>query len=623
MYLQVMSCVHVCHVLRFQIPDTDQLREIAVREERRSATTKHAPTWDPSTDTCPPPVPFVCCPDLRGFPPTQHTGYDYIHPRLGHRATDETPPSHSPTNIRMIHFNNAGASPSPPVVVRAVIDHLSREVELGGYLAAARAEQQLDGVYASAHRLIHGSGVGGAAHDGGGGGGNGIAATSDGKLARREVALVESATVGWTRVFYSMAECLARQARREAAALAASNGNASTDPIVSERILLLSEAEYAANVVAAVKFCREQNELGEQTKIKSHVRWRVLTIPSTTYADADGRTQSTGVVNTRALDDMLCGRWKMSDPDDDDENKQRLLDPRSIVLVLVTHIPTNSGIVNPVDEIGEIIEAHNDRFRGQADDDSSSSSNLPACLYLVDACQSVGQIDVDVRAMRCHALTATGRKYLRGPRGTGFLYVREQVAEALIPSHIDHTAAPVESLPRLSGRGCGTGSFELTESLEFGYQPGAARFELWESNIAAKLGLGAAIDYAMNEVGMATIEEYCCRLGAELRARLRSMDGIDVYHDNGDEEGEKLTGQCGIVTFGVEGLESALIKKRLMDGSSGGACFEVSVVPATSTPVDSAKMMAKDLVRASLSYENTADEVALFVKRLATVIAEK
>jgi len=512
----------------------------------------------------------------------------------------------------MIHFNNAGASPSPPVVVRAVIDHLSREVELGGYLAAARAEQQLDGVYASAHRLIHGSGVVHVAHDGGGGG-NGVA-TNDGKQARREIALVESATVGWTRVFYSMVECLARQA---------SHRNASTDPIVLERILLLSEAEYAANVVAAVKFCREQNELGEQTKIKSHVRWRVLTIPSTTYADANGRTQSTGVVDSKALDDMLCGRWKMSDPDDDDEDKQRLLDPRSIVLVLVTHIPTNSGIVNPVDEIGEIIEAHNDRYRGQADDDSSSSSNLPACLYLVDACQSIGQIDVDVRAMRCHALTATGRKYLRGPRGTGFLYVREEVAEALIPSHIDHAAAPVESLPRLSGRDGGTGSFELTESLEFGYQPGAARFELWESNIAAKLGLGAAIDYAMNEVGMATIEEYCCRLGAELRARLRSMDGIDVYHDNGDEEGEKLTGQCGIVTFGVEGLDSALIKKRLMDGSSGGACFEVSVVPATSTPVDSAKMMAKDLVRASLSYENTADEVALFVKRLATVIAEK
>ena len=82
-----MSASHVCHVLRFQIPDTDQLREIAVREGRRSPTTKHAPTWDPSTDTCLPPVPFVCCPDLRGFPPTQHTGYDYIHPRLGHRRS--------------------------------------------------------------------------------------------------------------------------------------------------------------------------------------------------------------------------------------------------------------------------------------------------------------------------------------------------------------------------------------------------------------------------------------------------------------------------------------------------------------------------------------------------------
>ena len=99
------------------------------------------------------------------------------------------------------------------------------------------------------------------------------------------------------------------------------------------------------------------------------------------------------------------------------------------------------------------------------------------------------------------------------------------------------------------------------------------------------------------------------------------MDRIDVYHDNVDEEGEKLTGQGGIVTFGIEGLESALIKKRLMDGSSGGAYFEVRVVPATSTPVDSAKMMTKDLVRASLSYENTMDEIILFFERLGIIIA--
>ena len=347
-----------------------------------------------------------------------------------------------------------------------------------------------------------------------------------------------------------------------------------------------------------------------------------MTIPSTTYVDANGRTQSTGAVDTGALDDMLCGRWKMNDPDEDDKDKQRLLDPRSIVLICVTHIPTNSGIVNPVDEIGAIIEAHNNRHWVQAEH-SSSSSNLPPCLYLVDACQSVGQIDVDVRTMRCHALTATGRKYLRGPRGTGFLYVQEEVAEALIPSHVDHAAAPVTAIPQLSGRGAGAGSFDLTESLEFGYQPGAARFELWESSIAAKLGMGAAIDYAMNEVGMAAIEEKCRRLGAELRARLRSMDGIDVYHDNVDEEGVELTHQCGIVTFAVEGLDSERVKERHLDGSSGSACFEVSVVPATSTPVDSAKMKAKNLVRASLSYENTTDEIAMFVKRLETIMAGK
>ena len=136
----------------------------------------------------------------------------------------------------IIHFNNAGASPSPPIVVQTITDHLAREVELGGYLAAAQVQSDLDNVYASINRLIHGAAGSISGAD-----------DVDGKQARKEIALVESATVAWTRIFYSMAECLARRARKEAAR----TSMASDHPVMLERFILLSEAEYAANVVAA------------------------------------------------------------------------------------------------------------------------------------------------------------------------------------------------------------------------------------------------------------------------------------------------------------------------------------------------------------------------------------
>lgn len=536
---------------------------------------------------------------------------------LSATVVDEVSSSGNPSSSEshVIHFNNAGASPSPPIVVQTITDYLAREVELGGYLAAARVQSELDNVYASIYQLIHGdcAAVGAAGTCSSSGAGK-----VDGKQARKEIALVESATVGWTRIFYSMAECFARRAWREAA-----HPVLSDHPVTLERVILMSEAEYAANVVAAVKFCREQNEMvGRQSGGKSNgpqilVRWRVLTMPSTTYVDTKGQIQSTGVVDTEALEEMMSGRWSMNDSYDADESGPRFLDPKSIVMVCVTHIPTNSGIINPVDEIGAIIEEHNIRHHSQSKVEDDSGPGLPQTLYLVDACQSVGQIHVNVRDMHCHALTATGRKYLRGPRGTGFLYVRHDIADVLIPSHVDHAAAPVSAVPALSAKeSVGGAPIDLTNSLDFDYQPGAARYEFWESNIAAKLGLGAAVDYALG-IGMATIDEKCCHLGDELRARLHSMDGVEVFHDNIDEKENPLTMQCGIVAFGVHGIESSHVRTSLLDGGlDDSARFEISVVPATSTPTDSARTMAKDLVRASLSYENTIEEIELFVKRL-------
>ena len=161
----------------------------------------------------------------------------------------------------------------------------------------------------------------------------------------------------------------------------------------------------------------------------------------------------------------------------------------------------------------------------------------------------------------------------------------------------------------------------LEEGNEFGlshtYQPGARRFEFWESNISTRLGLGAAIDVAL-DVGMDNIEKKCASLGTKLRQQLHSVQGVQVYH--------AVESTCGIVTFSMDDVDATIIKERLQNGiedlledsSDDTCCFYLSVVPATSTPLDSTSTGLGDrrLLRASLSYFNTEDEIDLFCKAL-------
>ncbi|MEV6301142.1 aminotransferase class V-fold PLP-dependent enzyme [Actinoplanes sp. NPDC051861] len=195
--------------------------------------------------------------------------------------------------------------------------------------------------------------------------------------------------------------------------------------------------------------------------------------------------------------------------------QMRRLRPR---LVAATHVPTNSGLVQPIAEIG--------RHCRELD-----------LLYLVDACQSIGQLPLDVTEIGADLLAATSRKFLRGPRGTGLLYVSPRVLDAgYEPLFIDMYGARWVSTDR--------------------YEPvaTAARFEDWEFPYAAVLGSAAAIRYA-RELGLYRIADRTPALAARLRAGLAEIGGIRVL-----DRGTQL---AALVTFAVEGWEAEPFKAAL------------------------------------------------------------
>jgi selenocysteine lyase/cysteine desulfurase len=371
------------------------------------------------------------------------------------------------------HFNHAGSSlPSTPVQ-QAVINHLTMEVTIGGYEAAAEANDRIEAAYQSIATMLNAS--------------------------PNEIAHVENATRGWDMAVYAI-------------------------PFREGDRVLTTTWEYASNLVAILHI---QKRFGITIEV----------VPN----DASGQ------IDLDALEQAL---------------------QRPIAAVFITHMPTNGGLVQPAEAIGKLIRQH-----------------APDAWYVLDACQTAGQMPLDVQAIGCDVLSATSRKYLRGPRGAGFVYVRESRLPFTEPPLLDLHAA------------------QLTSATEYVIRPDARRFENWESYVAGRLGLGAAVDYALG-VSLADIWDRVQQQGELLRTRLLDIDGVRI-HDAGHVRG-------GIVTFSHEGITSEDLRVAL-----SAEKINTSLSNIYSTYLDQAIEDLGTYIRASVHYITSDEEI----DRLVDVVA--
>src|SRR6267154_3339173 len=249
-----------------------------------------------------------------------------------------------------IHLNNAGAGLMPRPVLDAIVEHLNREADVGGYESADDAEVAVAEAYAQVSKILN--------------------------AQPRNVAIVENSTVAFFQAL-------------------------SAFDFKPGDVVVTTRNDYISNQLAYLSLARRHG------------------------------------LQVRRAEDLASGG---ADP----QSVEELLRDPHVRLLAVTWVPTNSGLMQPVETLGNIAEA----------------SGVP---YLVDACQAVGQIPIDVFRLKCDYLSATARKFLRGPRGIGFLYASDRArARGDHPLFVDMRGARWSDLH----------SYEIQKS--------AKRYEEWE-----------------------------------------------------------------------------------------------------------------------------------------------
>ena len=237
-------------------------------------------------------------------------------------------------------------------------------------------------------------------------------------------------------------------------------------------------------------------------------------------------------------------------------------------LIALTHIASQRGDIQPAPDVGAIAKKNK-------------------VLFLLDACQSVGQINLDTEELNCDFLCGSGRKYLRGPRGTGFLFVKNKILQSLEPIFLDlHSASWRDSK-----------SYEFINT--------AKMFECYERNVAAMIGLSTAVQY-LSKLGINAIEERISHLSSVLIAGLSELQGIRVL--------EKSHHRSGIITFTKDNIDAKILRNELQKRN-----INVSVCKQQNAQLDLGVELTGDVTRVSLHYYNTQQEVSEFLQALGEI----
>jgi selenocysteine lyase/cysteine desulfurase len=384
--------------------------------------------------------------------------------------------SETPACAQRIHLNNAGAALMPTPVYEAIVKHLSRERELGGYEAADEAQADIDHVYSDVARVVG--------------------------AQARNIAIVENASVAFTQAI------------------------ASFDLLPGDRVVT-SRVDYVSQQLTLLAL---KKRLGIEIDIAQDL--------------------AEGGVDPQSIADLARH-------------------PRCR-LVAVCWMPTNSGLVQDVRAVGEIC----------------AQRRIP---FLLDACQAIGQIRVDVSELRCDFLTATARKFLRGPRGIGFLFVSDAALDqGLYPITLDSQGA----------QWSGAADFDLV--------PTARRYENWEFAYALVLGLGAAARYALaQDIVLCGARAFA--LAARLRDSLARIPGCRVL-----DRGRTTS---AIATAAFEGCDSQDVVTRLRESN-----VNTSATFRRWAWFDMTDKGVEHAVRISPHYYNTEEEIDRFIEIVRRVV---
>lgn len=243
---------------------------------------------------------------------------------------------------------------------------------------------------------------------------------------------------------------------------------------------------------------------------------------------------------------------------------EAMLDER-VRLIALTWLPANGGLINPAAAVGSVARRH----------------GIP---YFVDAAQAVGQLPVDVAQIGCDVLSGAGRKALRGPRGTGLLYVRRGFLDQLTPAFVDTHSAP------------------LGADGEPVLRPDAARLESAEASLALRCGLANALQEAL-DIGLPAIRARIDATAESLRTELAAIPGITVL-DQGRE-------RSGLVSFNVAGQDAVSVQRAM---AAQGVTVGSNGVPYT--PLDMQVRGLTQIARASVSYLTNDAEIDRLLQAL-------